>query len=160
MRVLVAIGSAVVFLALAAPSPPRAPRHPEYTNPIQLALDRAYTFWGNKPCPTITATGAEAPDPSYGMWVTFLATPEQHPAVCPIYINRTLWPTWEADDQNFVNFCKEMVHEVGHFEGFPDEGAQPGTVQYVDSELAHIPICEQRTRLYLGHTWVEVGVRP
>ena len=47
---------------------------------------------------------------------------------CVVHINLRVWPAWRTDDENFRAFCKEMVHEYGHFEGFPDGGAARGTV--------------------------------
>jgi len=69
---------------------------------------------------------------------------------CVVHINLRIWPTWRTDDENFRAFCKEMVHEYGHFEGHPDVGAVRGTVEYEQPEYAHVARCE-RYRLVYGH---------
>jgi hypothetical protein len=43
-----------------------------------------------------------------------------------------------------------MLHEYGHFEGYTDSGAAPGTIEYERPDLARVPLCE-RFRLVYGH---------
>jgi hypothetical protein len=67
-----------------------------------------------------------------------------------VHINRRTWPGWKAEDAGFASFCKQMLHEYGHFEGREDTGAAPGTIEYERPELAHVPACES-FRLVYGH---------
>jgi len=66
-----------------------------------------------------------------------------------IHINTGVWPTWAAADSRFPALCREMVHEYGHLEGYPDVGARRGSVEYERPDLADVPVCESY-RLVLG----------
>jgi hypothetical protein len=147
------------------------------SNPIAEAVKRAVAYWRGTPCRGHVAVvpGADAEAPAAGanapggrgrkaaMWASWL-TPigvnklSRSPAVfsdCVVHVNRSVWPSWQAEDRNFAAFCKEMLHEYGHFEGFPDAGAVRGTIQYERPDLAHVPICEHYRlvhgrRIYAG----------
>jgi hypothetical protein len=58
-----------------------------------------------------------------------------------------------ADDEEFSAFCKEMIHEHGHFEGHPDVGAVAGTIEYEQPVLAHVPMCESFRLIYGGELY-------
>ena len=66
-----------------------------------------------------------------------------------MHINRGIWFSIRAEDSDFPAFCKEMLHEYGHFEGDSDVGAAPGTIEYERPDLARVPLCE-RYRLRYG----------
>ncbi len=93
------------------------------------------------------------------MWATWVTPPSRGGSSaaaaafehCTIHINLAVWPNRQVDDSDFPVFCKEMVHEWGHFEGRPDRGAKRGTVEYERPELARVPACE-RYRLIYGST--------
>lgn len=141
-------------------------------------MRRAVAFWGNTPCGGSVAVVAGAPSeaPAAGtnvpgarrkaaaMWATWRvpasgagSAPGSYAAAaatfteCVVHINVGVWPGWRAEDARFGAFCKEMLHEYGHFEGYPDTGATPGTIQYERPDLARVPLCE-RYRLIYGHT--------
>jgi hypothetical protein len=104
-----------------------------------------------------------APGEAAAMWATWMSiesvtnghsSSPAKLASCVVHINLAVWPSWQADDRDFPAFCKEMLHEYGHFEGFSDANAAPGTVQYERPDLAHVPLCE-RYRLVYGHTVYE-----
>ncbi len=67
---------------------------------------------------------------------------------CVVHVNLTDWPDWRRDDARFEAFCKEVVHEYGHFEGHSDVGAASGTVEY-----------EQPVRARLAVRTLPLGVR-
>jgi hypothetical protein len=143
-----------------------------YSEPIAEAVWRAVVYWGGTPCGGIVsvtygpdgeapAAGANAPGaPGHvaAMWADW-STPGggrndfvQPPTTfteCTVHVNRSIWPSRQAEDSNFPAFCKEMLHEYGHFEGFPDVGQTLGTVEYERPDLAHVPLCE-RYRLQFG----------
>jgi hypothetical protein len=148
------------------------------SNPVAEAMRRAQRFWRGTPCagqvgvvggyPNEAPTAGEnipgARVQKAAMWASW-STPEGlnlftvAPATfrnCVVHINLGVWPSWRADDEDFRAFCKEVVHEYGHLEGFPDVGAKKGTVQYEQPEYAHVPGCE-RYRLIYGH---RIFVRP
>ncbi|HTW41873.1 MAG TPA: hypothetical protein VMD79_06135 [Solirubrobacteraceae bacterium] len=151
------------------------------SDPVAEAVTRAVEYWGGTPCAgsvTVVAgpdgeappAGANAPSPRgtvAAMWATW-TTPEGAnqffapsnqpipPATfsdCVVHINSNIWPTWQADDRGFAGFCKEMLHEYGHFEGYPDTGAAPDTIEYERPDLAHIPICESYRLIYGHHVY-------
>jgi len=168
----------IVVLVAALPAAARAPIVD--SDPVTEAVVRAVAFWSGTPCGgavTVTAgAGDEAPPagvnapspggPRAAMWATWMtpvgvnqfSAPPSSFTDCVVHINSSIWPDWQADDRQFAGFCKEMLHEYGHFEGFPDAGAAPGTIQYERPDLAHVPICE-RYRLVYGHT-VYTPTRP
>jgi hypothetical protein len=140
------------------------------SNPVAEAAARAARYWGGTPCAghvrVVAGTPGEAPAAGLNasgagsvsaMWSTWaspsgineLISPPASFTACVVHINPGVWSGWLADDGNFPAFCKEMVHEYGHFEGFPDAGAVQGTVEYERPDLAHVPVCE-RFRLTYG----------
>jgi len=100
-----------------------------------------------------------APGEMAAMWATWLAPggpnlytkPASAYRSCVVHINSSVWPTWRSDDYDFPAFCKEMLHEYGHFEGYEDVGARRGTIQFERPDLARLPACEH-FRLTHGHT--------
>jgi hypothetical protein len=143
------------------------------SDPVTEAVERAVEYWGSTPCggqvAVVGGVRSEAPpagansDGAAGevaaMWSTWStpagATLFTEPATtftdCVVHVNLSVWPSWRADDRRFSEFCKSMVHEYGHFEGHPDVGAAPGTVEYERPFFARVPACE-RYRLVYGHT--------
>lgn len=150
-----------------------APRPIVDSNPVAEAVTRAVEYWDDTPCGgsvTIVSSpsseappaGVNAPSPAgpvAAMWATWMtaaganqfSVPTSTFTDCVVHINAGVWPSWQADDLDFPDFCKEMLHEYGHFEGYPDAGQAPGTIQYERPDLAHVPLCE-RYRLVYGHT--------
>ena len=126
-------------------------------------MRRAELFWSGVPCAgqIAVAGGTPVEAPSAGanaeetvkkaaMWASW-STPDgpnsfsAAPATfrnCVVHVNLRVWPNWRVDDEHFRAFCKEMTHEYGHFEGFPDLGARRGTVEYEQPEYAVVPTCE------------------
>jgi hypothetical protein len=171
----VTLSSLLLALTLPAVATARAPTVD--SNPVAEAVARAVKYWGGTPCDgsvAVTAgpsseappAGTNAPSPAgdrAAMWSTWLtpAGANQFDAAgqpippatftdCVVHINSGVWPSWRTDDGDFPAFCKEMLHEYGHFEGYPDVGAAPDTIQYERPDLAHVPLCE-RYRLVYGH---------
>ena len=62
---------------------------------------------------------------------------------CVVHVNDGIWNSRQVEDYNFPAFCKEMLHEYGHFEGYPDVGAAPDTIEYERPDLASVPVCER-----------------
>lgn len=142
------------------------------SDPVSEAVARAVAYWHGTPCAGIVqvvsspaseapAAGVNAPSPAgdrAAMWSTWASpagvneftAPASTFSDCVVHINISVWPSWLADDREFTYFCKEMVHEFGHLEGYPDTGAQPGTIQYERPELARVPLCERYALVY-GH---------
>jgi len=171
-RVVPAAALAFAFALLGAtPAASAAQRGAFYSDPVAQAVGRAVEYWKGTPCggtvgvvfgPDASApvAGENAPGTRPGvaaMWAEW-STPAgpnlftQPPASfteCVVHVNRSIWPTTQAEDAGFAVFCKEMVHEYGHFEGYPDVGAKPGTIQYERPDLARVPSCE-RFRLHFG----------
>jgi len=170
-----AVSSLLVALALPAVAAAHVPIVD--SNPVTEAVTRAGEYWRGTPCggsvAVVSSPSSEAPPagvnaPSPGgrlaaMWATWLtpaganqfdaAGQPIQPATftdCVVHINSGVWPSWRADDSNFAAFCKEMLHEYGHLEGYADVGAAPDTIQYERPDLAHLPLCE-RYRLVYGH---------
>jgi hypothetical protein len=127
-------------------------QHPT-TNPVALAVSLGERYWGNVPCHGAIPVISAAPANDSTMWTYMVATPAQERALasCPIYTSDEEWPNWYADDLNFEEFCKGITHELGHLEGYPDEGAKPGTVQYELPGLARVPPCEHYRLRYGRH---------
>jgi hypothetical protein len=90
------------------------------------------------------------------MWATWLtpdgvnnfAAPPSTYSECVVHMNTAVWPSWLAEDRDFPAFCKEMIHEFGHFAGYQDVGASRGTVQYERPDLARVPSCESYRLIY------------
>jgi hypothetical protein len=165
---------ALLALVLVLATAPAAMAHTPFvdSDPITEAVKRAIVYWHGTPCAgqvTITAgfsteappAGANAPTPNprAAMWATwqtpigpnsFLAPPSTF-TDCAVHIDISsrYWPSWHADDEDFPAFCKGILHEYGHFEGYPDVGASAGTIEYERPDLAHVPLCE-RYRLVFG----------
>lgn len=168
MRVL---GLLAGVVALLCPSGVFAAKRIVDSSPVAEATRRAEQFWGGAPCagevgvlggypseaPTAGANSGEHLSKA-AMWATWSTAEGRNsfkapPATfrtCVVHINLRVWPSWRVDDESFAAFCKEMVHEFGHFEGFPDVGAVKGTVEYEQPEYARVPTCE-RYRLVYGH---------
>jgi hypothetical protein len=163
----------VIGLVLSAAAAARGPLAD--SNPIAEAVKRAVEYWGGTPCrghvavvsggdSEAPAAGANAPGArgrNAAMWASW-ATPigvdqlSRSPATfsaCVVHVNRSVWPSRQAEDRNFAAFCKEMLHEYGHFEGFPDAGAVRNTIQYERPDLAHVPICEHYRLVYRGRIY-------
>jgi hypothetical protein len=162
--------------APAAGAQASAHARPADANPVKEAVARAVSYsiahWGMSPCgghvAVVTGAASEAPqsgENSNGppgevaaMWATWrtphgtnqFGDPPGSFTECVVHINRHVWPDWLADDRGFPFFCREIVHEYGHFAGYPDVGARPGTVQYEQPNGVRVPICE-RYRLLYGH---------
>ncbi len=146
---------------------------PVYSDPLAEAVARAVEFWGGTPCggtvsitlggnseaPTAGENAPGAPGRVAAMWATW-STPAgpnlfSEPAgsfgECLVHINRGIWFSIRAEDSDFPAFCKEMLHEYGHFEGYSDVGAAPGTIEYERPDLARAPLCERY--------WLRYGFR-
>lgn len=146
------------------------------SNPVAAAIERARAYaarqWNGVPCDgnvaVVSGPAAEAPPSGINagepvakpaaMWATWLTPagindfaelPSSY-TQCVVHINATVWPQWLTADRDFPAFCKELIHEFGHLEGFPDTGQLPGTVYYERPDLATVPICESY-RLVYGH---------
>src|SRR5271166_1908303 len=166
------LGAALATAAAAGRAATRVSRSAMTSDPVAEAVVRAAEYWGQTPCggqvSVIAGRTAESPPAGENvagarshvaaMWATWL-TPEGPNLIneplssytgCMVHVNQSVWPSWQADDSNFAAFCKEMVHEYGHFRGFPDIGAVRGTVEYESPDLAHVPVCESY-RLRYGH---------
>jgi hypothetical protein len=164
--------AALVAAALAAApayaGPPRSA-----SDPVAAAVARATTYWHGTPCGgrvgVVNGAPGEAPVAGQNvpgltgspaaMWATFRAPGvagdafAASPSVyteCVVHINQRVWPGRRFEDAHFAVFCKEMLHEYGHFEGYPDAGAHLGTIEYERPDLARVPLCE-RFRLVYGH---------
>lgn len=159
---------AIAGLALAVAAPAQAHRRPAASNPVAEAVKRAVAYWHRVPCAgqvqVVAGPQSEAPvagqnvpglaGRAAAMWATWHAPTTVAPpgaySQCVVHVNSTAWPDWRAEDAGFAAFCKEMVHEYGHFEGYADAGALPGTIEYERPDLARLPMCE-RFRLAYGH---------
>lgn len=178
MRAEAAIGALAALVALGCVTQAYGRKPLVDSNPVSEAMERAAHYWGSAPCGNLISAVAGSPDeaPTAGvnlpglplqkaaMWATwntplgannYTAQPDTF-TDCVVHINLRVWPSWRADDKDFRAFCKEMVHEYGHFEGHPDMGAVAGTIEYEQPEQARVPECE-RYRLLYGHA---VFVRP
>jgi hypothetical protein len=142
-----------------------------FSDPIAEAVGRAVEYWGGSPCggtvSVVTGVNSEAPAAGQNapgapghvaaMWATWVTPggrnlftePAASFSECVVHVNRGIWPSTQAEDSNFQAFCKEMLHEYGHFEGHPDVGADPYTIEYERPDLARVPLCE-RYRLRYG----------
>lgn len=159
-----------VLLVLSLRAAPAAHATLPTSDPVSEATARAVEFWGGTPCggavtvipgpleeaPVAGENDAEATSRlRAAMWSTWLTPAGTNQFVspttfgdCVVHVNPAVWPTWQADDREFAAFCKEMIHEYGHFEGFPDVGAAPDTIQYEQPVLAHVPLCESYRLVY------------
>jgi hypothetical protein len=174
---------AAIWVAGAAGAPAGQP--PVSSDPVTEATARAAAFWGGVPCrgevSVLAGINAEAPPaganapqaPSAigaraAMWATWsspvganeFAAPPVTFTACVVHVNVSVWPGWEADDRGFTAFCKEMVHEYGHFEGHSDVGQRPGTVEYEQPDLARVPSCESYRLVYGHHLYLPAPSRP
>lgn len=148
---------ALAVVSLAGPALAAAHAQRPTTNPVALATTIAERYWHNVPCHgAVPIVGADPVVVGASMWTYIVSTPAEETALpsCPIYVNRQVWPNWFVDDVNFEQFCKDMVHEYGHLEGYPDEGAKPGTVESESPELATVPVCERYRIVYGRHVFV------
>lgn len=162
------------WLGVAAPASGR-PRRVD-SDPVAIAIARAVEYWHGTPCAgevtIVSAAGAEAPPSGENvrhlpitpaaMWASWLTpgginsftAPAATFTSCVVHVNRTVWPDWLKDDQRFTSFCKEMLHEYGHFEGHPDIGAAFGTIEYELPVLERVPLCERFRLVYGNHTFI------
>lgn len=163
----------LILLLLPASAQAHDHRPEPDTNPLIEAVERAETYWGNAPCNgnIRVMSGPEAPprvqmdDPLPGSypaweWVNFdsprgedaLSAPPSTYTDCVVHLNPEWWPDWLADDRAFDIFCQLMVHEIGHLEGYPDAGAMPGTIQYINPLSAPlVPECQSYRLVYHAH---------
>jgi hypothetical protein len=144
---------AVLTMAASMLAPAAAPARdaPKDSNPVVEATARAQAYWHTVPCgqvPIVAAPEIPAGAPAdVAMWTNLVSAFESPPS-CPIYVNAKMWPSWRIDDEHFELFCKLMVHEYGHLEGYADANATPGTVEYIDPAQAVVPLCEQFRLVY------------
>ncbi len=159
-----ALAAALATALVALLAPGRADARGSYSDPLGEAIGRAVEYWEGTPCAgtvgVVMAPASEAPEaganapgaPSRfaAMWATwssptgfnmFTSEPASF-TECVVHINIGVWPTVQSEDALFPAFCKEILHEYGHFEGYPDYGQRPGTVEYERPDLAHVPLCE------------------
>jgi hypothetical protein len=145
------------------------------SDPVSEAVARAVAYWAGTPCGgsvlVVSGSSSEAPlagvnvpspgGPRAAMWSTWsspaganeFTAPSATFSDCVVHINLGVWPSWRADDADFPAFCKEMLHEYGHFEGHPDVGAPPDTIEYERPDLAHVPLCESYRLIYGHHVY-------
>jgi hypothetical protein len=169
---LILLPAASARQAVNAATRPQREAGPIFSDPVAEAVGRAVEYWGGTPCggtvDVVTAVNSEAPTAGQNapgapghvaaMWATWLTPggpnlftePASSFGECVVHVNRGIWPSTQAEDANFGAFCKEMLHEYGHFDGHPDVGAAAFTIEYERPDLAHVPLCE-RYRLYYGH---------
>ncbi len=147
------------------------------SDPVKVAARRAAAFWSGVPCDGEVAvvggsaleapiSGANTIGPARpaAMWATWLRPAGETPLAlagspdaidpatftdCVVHINLSVWPSWKVEDRHFAAFCKEMLHEFGHFDGESDVGQPRGTIEYERPDLAREPVCE-RYRLRFG----------
>jgi hypothetical protein len=166
-RLLSALVAAVLLASVAAGS---AQARGSYSEPLGEAIARAVEYWEGTPCGgtvgVIMAPAAEAPEAGANapgaptrfaaMWATwtsptgfnmFTSEPSTF-SECVVHINSGVWPSIRSEDAQFPAFCKEILHEYGHFEGYPDWDQQPGTVEYERPDLAHVALCENYVLRY------------
>lgn len=167
----------VVVVALGAAQAPARD-----SDPVSEATARAVEFWGGTPCggdvavvagpldeapPAGENDGAATAELRAAMWATwqspaganeFLA-PAATFSNCTVHVSPAVWPTWRSDDEEFAAFCKEMLHEYGHFEGHPDVGAIPYTIEYEQPVLAHAQVCESFHLVYGTELYTAVKPR-
>lgn len=165
-------GAVLLTMLCTSPTPARARARIVDSDPVVQAAAEAVSYWGSPPCGGAVAVvggspreapvaGRNTPGVSLAraaMWASWMtplgantfAAPAASFTDCTVHINLLIWPDWLTDDMNFRAFCKEMVHEYGHFEGHPDTGALIGTVEYEQPEYAKVPGCAH-FRLIYGH---------
>lgn len=144
------------------------------TDPITLALRRAEQYWRNIPCGGAISITSGSPKGIYevpipaneevAMWASFdtpagpdnFSAPPSTFSACVIYMNPAIFPNWEEDDEHFTMLCQVMTHEVGHFEGYADANARPGTIQNAAPTKAPlVPEC-RHARLFYSGVWLLV----
>jgi hypothetical protein len=162
----------IAVLGLGAATPATARRPLVDSDPVAIAVARAVEYWHGTPCAgavtLVSGVSVEAPLSGENvthfpirpaaMWASWLSTaginsflaPATSFTSCVLHVNREVWPDWLADDRDFAAFCKEILHEYGHFEGYPDVGALAGTIEYELPDPVRVPLCE-RYRLVYGH---------
>lgn len=150
----------------------RAVQHPT-TDPVTLALKLGEEYWHATPCDGDIALGASAEEPTgveAGVLESQLADPNSPTILdawtsyegeapvfmhCVITLNAQLWPSWEADDEEFHWFCDVMTHELGHLFGHGDDGqSNPRSIEYpalgvTAANFDSVPEC-RHVRTYLG----------
>jgi hypothetical protein len=158
-----AVAIALCSLSLVVPGASQA--RGSYSDPLAEAVARAVLYWQGTPCggtvgvtrapaseaPEAGANAPGAPSRFAAMWATWTSptglnmftSPPSTYSECVIHINAGVWPTVESEDAWFPAFCKEILHEYGHFEGYPDVDQHPGTIEYERPDLARLPLCER-----------------
>lgn len=137
------------------------------SDPVQEAVNRAEQYWGNIPCAgrVDVAMGQRSevtfvdPEHEVAAWATFTgaagpnsvaASPSTY-RDCIVRLNPNIWADRETEDDNFEALCQLMTHELGHFEGYADAGAKPGTIQYVFPDTAPlVTTCQHYDLVYVG----------
>lgn len=144
---------------------------PHDSDPIATAMAAASAYWNGTPCGGAVRVEAEAgtdvetaTKSPYGALASFM-TPaganlvSQPPSTytgCLVRLSQAWRVSWAWDDQEYELLCVLMIHEYGHFEGYADEGAKPGTVAYIHPETAPLPPqCKHFRLVYYEH-----GVAP
>jgi hypothetical protein len=164
----------VLGLGAAAPATARPPLVD--SDPVAIAVTRAVEYWHGTPCAgaVTLVSGVSVEAPSSGenvphfpirpaaMWASWwtpagvnsFTAPATTFTSCVLHVNRAVWPDWFADDRNFAAFCKEILHEYGHFEGYPDKGALAGTIEYELPDPVRLPLCERYRLVYGRRTFI------
>ena len=148
---------ATLFLIAAPPASAQLRRD---SNPVVTATLAAAAYWHGTPCGGhVTIAEGTSEVPPNGALTSF-DTPIGENAVTQVPATFTDclvrlspdWHEWVWDDQEYEALCQLMVHEFGHLEGFSDEGAQPGTVEYIHPDTAPLVApCRHYRLLYYEH---------
>lgn len=126
-------------------------------NPLALAQRAAEQFWGNAPCAgRITVQWQQDSPPAaiagteVEAWVNFqtpggaldFAAPPSSYSQCTVYVSQIVWPSYASTVQAYPQFCQMMVHEYGHFEGYPDSTTAypPSDIRYPVLTEANLPV--------------------
>jgi hypothetical protein len=116
------------------------------TNPISLAAHKAAIYWGAATdCASVTIKSAGPVTTEASAWTLGLGAE----AKCTIYLSNQQWPNWYADDLNFEELCKTMVHEYGHLAGHGDDDGD--SVTSITPQFAKVGVCEHYRLKYGGH---------
>jgi hypothetical protein len=134
--------SVLIGLVVPATSSAHVRRHHVTTDPVALALRAAEIYWKANPCvgtilvriqspPSIAIAESNGspilPNEHINFWITTPVTTDP----CVIYINKSEWPNWRADNEDFQWFCDGITHEIGHFLGHRDSGqTNPTSIEY------------------------------
>ena len=145
------------------------------TNPVALAYQLASSHWGEAPCdgkvhivsaPEPASVLAQLqPNESASAWSTW-ETPvgpdtEVSPYIypytnCVVTLNDAMWINWLLDDDNFLELCDLMTHELGHLWGHGDEGQtnlesiEYSIVSHASANYWSVPQCQGKVLWYGG----------